>query len=106
MIGIRDVRDAGLYGVYDPPEKRQSWDGISVHTFNTPSNRVLGAVFSFLGFRLLLFLDKKGPDLPLMQTYTATGEKSEVIEPTYHPLRVDYLACKGISHSIVFDWHA
>jgi hypothetical protein len=97
---------AGLYGIYDPPEKRQSWDGISVYTFNTPGNRVLGAVFSFLGFRLLLFLDKKGPDLPLMQIYSATGEESEVIEPTYHFLRVDYLAGKGISHSVVFDWYA
>jgi hypothetical protein len=66
----------------------------------------MGAVFSFLGFRLLLFLDMKGPELPVMQIYTATGETSDVIEPAYHLLSVNYPAGKRTSHSIVFDWHA
>jgi hypothetical protein len=97
---------AGLYGIYDPPGKKPTSDGISILVFNQPANRVLGAVFSFLGFRLLLFLDKKGPELPVMQIYTATGETSDVIEPTYHLLSVNYPAGKRTSHSIVFDWHA
>jgi len=95
---------AGLYGIYDPPEKRQLWDGISVHAF-TVRNRVVGATFSFLGFRLLLYLDKKGPELPFMKIGTASGETSEVIEPTYHLVGIDYSAGKGISHSVVFQWH-
>jgi len=95
---------AGLYGIYDPPEKRQLWDGISVHAF-TVRNRVVGATFSFLGFRLLLYLDKKGPELPFMKIGTASGETSEVIEPTYHLVGIDYSAGRGISHSVVFQWH-
>jgi hypothetical protein len=94
---------AGLYGIYDTPEKKQTWDGISIQTFNSTSNRVMGAVFSLVGFRLLLFLDRKGPDLPLMEIYEAAGE-CEVIQPTYHPLSVEYRAGKGRSHSIVFNW--
>lgn len=95
--------NAGLYGIYDPLTKRPQSDGISLLAFTT-RGRVAGAIFSFLGFRLLLFLDMKGPDLPSMEIYTAGGEKCEVIEPTYHP-RVDYHAGRGISHSILFDWH-
>ena len=93
---------AGLYGVYDPPEKRQPFDGISLHGF-TVRNRVVGATFSFLGFRLLLYIDKEGPRLPFMDIGMADGG-TEVIEPTYHPLRVSYSAGKGTSHAIVFEW--
>ena len=94
---------AGLYGVFDPPEKTQLFDGISLHAF-TVRNRVVSATFSFLGFRLLLFLDKEGPQLPFMEIGTPDGGISEVIEPTYHPLRIGYEAGKGISHAIVFQW--
>lgn len=96
--------NAGLYGVYDPPEKKQLFDGISLHAF-TVRNRVVGATFSFLGFRLLLYLDKKGPELPFMEIGTASGETSEIIEPTYHPVGITYSAGKGISHALVFQWH-
>ena len=96
--------NAGLYGIYDPPEKKQLFDGISLHAF-TVRNRVVGATFSFLGFRLLLFLDEKGPDLPFMKIGTASGETSEIIEPIYHPVGISYAAGKGISHGVVFEWH-
>lgn len=96
-------RPAGLYGVYDPPEKRQLFDGITLQAIMV-RNRVVGATLSFLGLRLLLFLDKKGPQLPYMEIGTASGGISEVIEPTYHPLRISYSAGKGISHAIVFQW--
>ena len=95
---------AGLYGVYDPPEKRQLFDGISLNAL-TVRNRMVGATFSFLGFRLLLYLDEKGPRLPFMKIGTASGETSEVIEPTYHPVGISYTAGKGISHAVVFRWH-
>src|SRR6266566_4748064 len=90
--------DAGLYGIYDNPENRPYMDGISIRGINTSGNRVVGAVFSFLGFRLLLFLDTNGPQLPLMEIGTGEGETSELIEPTYHPKAIDYLAGVGISH--------
>lgn len=95
---------AGLYGIYDPPERRPHMDGVSIHTFNTTENRVLGAVFSFLGFRLLLFLDRKGPP-PLMEVGAAAGETTERIEPTYHPRGIDYLAGNATSHILEFKWH-
>jgi len=96
--------NAGLYGVYDPPEKRQLFDGISVSSF-TVRGRVVGATFSFLGFRLLLYLDKRGPELPFMEVGTEHGRISEIIEPTYHPLQIGYQAGKGTSHAVVFQWH-
>jgi hypothetical protein len=95
---------AGLYGIYDPLWKRPKTDGLSLLAF-TARDRVVGAVVSFLGFRLLLFLDKKGPDVPSMNIYADGGKQCDVIEPTYHPLSVDYRAGRGISHSIVFDWN-
>jgi hypothetical protein len=97
--------NAGLYGVYDAPEKRPHMDGILIHAVNTTENRVVGAVFSFLGFRLLLFLDRKGPP-PLMEVGTATGETTERIEPCYHPKGIDYLAGKATSHTLEFKWHS
>lgn len=97
--------NAGLYGIYDAPEKRPDMDGISIHAFNTTDNRVAGAVFCFLGFRLLLFLDRKGPP-PLMEVGTVTGETTEMIEPTYHPRGIDYLAGKATSHILEFKWHS
>lgn len=93
----------GLYGVYDPPEKKQLFDGISLHAFIV-RDRVVGATFSFLGFRLLLYIDKKGPQLPYMKIGTAGGGISEVLEPTYHPMGISYTAGKGISHAVVFKW--
>ena len=96
--------NAGLYGIFDAPENRPRTDGIEIHAINTPTNRVLGAVFCFIGFRLLLFLDRKGPTLPLMEIATATGESAQIIEPTYHPKAIEYSAGKGISHSVDFKW--
>jgi hypothetical protein len=96
--------EAGLYGLYDPPENRPHMDGLEIHTINTPANRVLGATFSFLGFRLLLFLDPKGPPQPLMEIAAATREWTEVIQPTYHPEGISYDAGKGLSHSVEFKW--
>jgi hypothetical protein len=95
--------NAGLYGVYDPLEKRQLFDGISVHAF-TVRGRVVGATFSFLGFRLLLYLDKRGPGLPFMEIGKEGGGISEIIEPAYHPLQIGYQAGKGLSHAVVFQW--
>jgi len=104
-FGIKKFEpNAGLYGIFDAPEKRPRADGIEIHAINTPINRVLGAVFSFVGFRLLLFLDKEGPTLPLMKIATATGGPAEGIEPTYHLKRIEYMAGKGISHSVDFKW--
>jgi len=97
--------NAGLYGIYDDPENRPYMDGISIHAFNTTENRVAGAVFSFLGFRLLLFLDRKGPP-PLTEVSAATGETTEMIEPTYHPRGIEYLAGKSTSHLLEFKWPA
>jgi hypothetical protein len=94
---------AGLYGVFDPPEKRQLFDGISLSAF-TVRNCVVGATFSFLGFRLLLYLDKSGPELPYMKISTADGRLSEVLEPTYHPVGITYMAGKSESHAVVFRW--
>jgi hypothetical protein len=96
--------NAGIYGVYDAPENRPSTDGIEIRAINTPANRVLGAVFSFVGFRLLLFLDTKVPTLPLMEIATATGGLVEAIKPTYRVKRIEYMAGKGISHSVDFKW--
>jgi hypothetical protein len=96
--------NAGLYGIFDAPENRPSTDGIEIHAINTHTNRVLGAVFCFLGVRLLLYMDTKGPTLPRMEIATATGERAEMIEPTYHPRGIEYRAGKGISHSVDFKW--
>jgi hypothetical protein len=96
--------EAGLYDLYDPPENRPRMDGIEIHTINTTANRVLGALFYFLGFRLLLFLDPKGPPLPLMEIATATRELAEVIRPSYHPTGIAYDAGRGLSHSVDFKW--
>jgi hypothetical protein len=96
--------NAGLYGIYDEAENRPRYDGVDILTFNTQANHVLGAVFSFLGFRLLLYLDTKGPTLPFMEIVTPTGEKAQIIEPTYHPKRIEYGAGTGISHSVDFKW--
>lgn len=95
--------NAGLYGVYDPPEKRQTFDGITLQAF-TVGNRMIGAAFSFLGFRLLLYLDKKGPKLPFMEIGKVSSGMPEIIEPTYHLVGINYKAGKAISHSIVFQW--
>lgn len=95
---------AGLFGIFDALERKPQMDGLSIQTFNTQKNQVLGAVFAFLGFRLLLFLDEKGPQLPYMEIGTAAGGISEVIEPTYHPAKIDYFAGKSVSHSITFKW--
>jgi hypothetical protein len=97
--------NAGLYGIFDAPEKRPHTDGISILAFNTRANHVLGAVFSFLGFRLMLYLDKNGPKQPFMEIGTATGALSEVIEPCYHPEGITYRAGKGTSHAVTFEWH-
>lgn len=91
----------GLYGVHDLPEKRQAFDGISLHAFSV-SNRVVGATFSFLGFRLLLTSTRKGRSLPFMRIGTRDGG-IEVIQSTYHP-GIRYRAGKGVSHEIVLRW--
>ena len=96
--------NAGMYGIFDAPESRPHEDGIAIHGINSTANLVLGAVFSFLGFRLLLFLDPKGPTLPLMEVTTPEGESAYVIEPTYHPKAVEYNAGRGVSHTVEFKW--
>jgi len=95
---------AGLYGVYDDFAHRPKSDGLDILTFNTPRHRVQGAVFCFLGFRLLLFLDTTGPTLPLMEITTPSGETAETIEPAYHPRSVTYSVGKGVSHAVEFKW--
>lgn len=68
------------------------------------ANRVLSAVFSFVGFRLLPLPGREGPTLPLMEIATSTGEKAQIIEPTYHSKGIEYNAGEGISHAIEFNW--
>lgn len=96
--------EAGMYGVYDEFETRPKQDGIDILVYNAPAGVVQGAVFSFLGFRLLLHLDRNGPTMPLMEISTESGEAADIVEPTYHPKSVTYNAGTGVSHMVEFVW--
>jgi hypothetical protein len=95
---------AGMYGVYDEFETRPKEDGIDILVYNAPVGVVQGAVFSFLGFRLLLHLDRNGPTMPLMEISVESGEAADIVEPTYHPKSVTYNAGTGVSHMVEFVW--
>ena len=94
---------AGLYGIHDDLEARPREDGLALQFFKTQRNRVQGAIFSFLGFRLLLYLDAKEPPLPMVIA-TERGVAAETFTHSHHPFDIAYHAGVGISHKVKFEW--
>jgi hypothetical protein len=92
---------AGLYFIGEPGEQINSSDRIRAITYTNESDRLVGALFYFRGYRFLLYIDRAGP-----------GEQLHLIGPTpptpsrpmYHLRKIRTMISRHLSHVVEFRW--